>query len=83
MIFSPAPYARVSYLIERASEGNVKSAVLVESWPRYIELQLDGADICYSVAWEAIFQVAEAKHERNLRVEAAEAQKFPRRKNAN
>ena len=83
MIFSPVRRARVTYLTEsQASDGTTKRAIIVESRPQYAVLQLEGTKIRYSVAWERIFALAEANHERNLRLEAAAAQKFLRRKKA-
>lgn len=84
MIFSPEHRARVTYLTEsQASDGIKQRTILVESRPQYAVLQLDGTNIRYSVAWEAIFRLAETNHERNLQVEAAAAQKLLKRKKAN
>jgi len=83
MIFSPVRRARVTYLTEsQASDGTTKRAIIVESRPQYAVLQLEGTNIRNSIAWERIFALAETNHERNLRVEAAAAQKFLRRKKA-
>jgi hypothetical protein len=83
MIFSPVRRARVTYLTEsQVSDGTTKRAIIVESRPQYAVLQLEGTDIRYSVAWERVFALAEKNHERNLRFEAAAAQKFLRRKKA-
>lgn len=83
MIFSPERRARITYLTESlASDGTKKRAIIVESRPRYAVLQLEGTDIQYGVAWERIFALAKTHHKRNLRFEAAAAQKFLRRKKA-
>jgi hypothetical protein len=81
MIFSPVRRARVTYLTEsQASDGTTERAIIVESRPQYAVLQLEGTKIRYSIAWERIFDLAETNHERNLRLEAAAAQKSLRRK---
>ena len=83
MIFSPERRARLTYLTEsQASDGTTKRAIIVETRPQYAVLQLEGTDIRYGVTWERIFALAETNHERNLRFEAAAAQKFLRRKKA-
>jgi hypothetical protein len=83
MIFSPVRRARVTYLTEsQASDGTKKRVIIVESRPQYAVLQLEGTKIRYSVAWERIFALAETNHARNLRREAAAAQKSLRRRKA-
>jgi hypothetical protein len=83
MIFSPERRARLTYLTEsQVSDGTTKRAIIVETRPQYAVLQLEGTDIRYGLAWERIFALAETNHERNLRFEAAAAQKFLRRKKA-
>src|SRR5215831_10739889 len=83
IIFSPVRRARVTYLTEsHASDGTTKRAIIVESRPQYAVLQLEGTNIRYSIAWERIFALAETNHQRNLRLEAAAAQKYLRRKKA-
>ena len=82
MTFSPERRRRTYLTESQASDGTTKRAIIVETRPQYAVLQLEGTDIRYGLAWERIFALAETNHERNLRFEAAAAQKFLRRKKA-
>lgn len=62
-------------------DGRVRE-IIVESRPQYAVVQLNGSKEKYSVAWEAIYKLAQERHEENLRMEArsAEQRGSPRRK---
>jgi hypothetical protein len=44
--------------------------IVIESRPQYVVVQLNGSKEKYSVAWEAVYELAKKRHAENLRIEA-------------
>ena len=68
---------RVIFVTASLMKQNGKAReIVVESRPQYAVVQLNGSKERYSVAWEAIYELAKKRHAQNLRMEAR-AQKKP------
>jgi hypothetical protein len=52
--------------------------VVVESRPQYAVIQLKGSREKYSIAWEAVYELARRQHDRNLRLEAKAVESLPK-----
>ena len=51
-------------------ESGKTREVVVESRPQYAVIQLKGSRERYSIAWEAVYELARRQHVKNLCIEA-------------